>query len=96
MHSPVSTCEHERRLSAGCALVDDGVEELGCGVQVGDGGIHLLRIQRLPAVRPQRADDRGDDRGVTTGGSAVEHAVAVAEAGVVGELRPCRETLAKQ
>ncbi len=97
LYSPVSTGEHERRLPTGCALVDDGVKVLGCGVaQAAIGRIHLLRVQRLPAVRPQRADDSGDDRGVTTGGGAVEHAAAVAEPGVVGEVWPSRETLGKR
>ena len=97
LYSPVSAGEHERRLSAGCALVDDGVEELGGGIQAAtQARIHLLRVQRFPAVRPDRAEDRSDDRGVTTSGSAVEHTVAVAEAGVVRELRSSRQPLAKR
>ena len=90
----MSTGEHERRLPAGCALVDDGVKEFGCGVvQAAIGSVHLLRVQWLPGVRPQRADDSGNDRGVTASGSAVEHAAAVAEAGVISELWPSRESL---
>jgi len=93
----VSTGEHERRLSTGGALVDDGVKELGCGVvQAAIRRFHLFRVQRLPCVRPQRGDDSGNDLGVTAGGSAVEHTAAVAEAGVVSELWPSREPLAQR
>ena len=66
---------------------------LARGVQVAEAGLRLLGVKRRPTARPESAYDRGDDLGVSSSRSAMEGAVAVAEAGVVGQLRPGLQAL---
>ncbi len=87
-HTPVGAGQHERRLAAGCPLIDDRMEELLGSVQAANGGLRLLGVQQGPAMRLERLYDGCDDLHVAPCRRPVEDAVAIAEPGVICQLRP--------